>query len=201
VSEKGFELPEPLRGVFERSAHPMLVVDDDRHLVAVNDPGCRLLRYSREQLLELRIDDITPEEHRQTVERFWADTLAGKAPVGDYDLLRGDGTRIVAPYSAIPNVAPGLHLGIALLGSKGGEVAPRPDDRAERGLTRRERQVLRQIALGATSEQAAGQMGVSPETARTHVRNAMEKLGARTRAQAIALALKRRLIDADPDAE
>jgi DNA-binding CsgD family transcriptional regulator len=41
-----------------------------------------------------------------------------------------------------------------------------------------------------TTTVAAGQLGISPETVRTHVRNAMNKLGARTRAQAIAVALR-----------
>ena len=41
-----------------------------------------------------------------------------------------------------------------------------------------------------TTTAAAEQLGISPETVRTHVRNAMNKLGARTRAQAIAVAMR-----------
>ena len=40
---------------------------------------------------------------------------------------------------------------------------------------------------------------LSPETVRTHVRNAMAKLGASTRSQAVALALQQREITADPE--
>ena len=39
---------------------------------------------------------------------------------------------------------------------------------------------------------------LSPETVRTHVRNAMAKLGASTRSQAVALALQQQQITADP---
>ena len=41
-----------------------------------------------------------------------------------------------------------------------------------------------------TTTTAAERLGISPETVRTHVRNAMNKLGARTRAQAIAIAMR-----------
>jgi DNA-binding NarL/FixJ family response regulator len=57
-------------------------------------------------------------------------------------------------------------------------------------LSRRERQILGLLAAGLTGEQAAERLFVSPETVRTHVRNAMRKLGAKTRARAIVLALK-----------
>ena len=45
------------------------------------------------------------------------------------------------------------------------------------------------VALGNTSLQIAEQLVISPETVRTHVRNAMAKTGARTRAQLVAMAL------------
>jgi DNA-binding NarL/FixJ family response regulator len=57
-------------------------------------------------------------------------------------------------------------------------------------LTERERQVLALLAEGKTGEQAAESLFLSPETIRTHVRNAMRKLGAKTRVHAVALALR-----------
>lgn len=42
-----------------------------------------------------------------------------------------------------------------------------------------------------TGEQVARRLVLSPETIRTHVRNAMEKLGARTRTEAVVKALDR----------
>jgi DNA-binding CsgD family transcriptional regulator len=49
--------------------------------------------------------------------------------------------------------------------------------------------VVTLIALGHDTSQIADGLLVSPETVRTHVRNAMSKLGARTRAQLVAIAL------------
>jgi DNA-binding NarL/FixJ family response regulator len=63
-------------------------------------------------------------------------------------------------------------------------------------LSPREREVLGLLAGGMTGEQAAADLSLSAETVRTHVRNAMEKLGARTRAHAIALAMREGELDA-----
>ena len=57
-------------------------------------------------------------------------------------------------------------------------------------LSSRESEVLAMLADGLTGEEIARRLVLSPETVRTHVRNAMNKLGARTRAQAIAVAMR-----------
>ncbi|MBV9213080.1 MAG: response regulator transcription factor [Actinobacteria bacterium] len=57
-------------------------------------------------------------------------------------------------------------------------------------LSPREREVLDLLAQGLTGEQAATQLSLSPETIRTHVRNAMDKLEANTRVHAVAIALR-----------
>jgi DNA-binding NarL/FixJ family response regulator len=61
----------------------------------------------------------------------------------------------------------------------------------ERWLTPRERQVLQQLAAGSTAVQVAEDLFLSPETVKSHVQNAMLKLGAETRIQAVAMALER----------
>ncbi len=57
-------------------------------------------------------------------------------------------------------------------------------------LTRREREILGLLAEGMSGARIAEKLVLSPETVRTHVRNAMAKLGASTRSQAVALALR-----------
>ncbi len=61
-------------------------------------------------------------------------------------------------------------------------------------LTRREREILGRLAEGLSGAQIAEKLVLSPETVRTHVRNAMAKLGASTRSQAVALALQQQQI-------
>ena len=61
-------------------------------------------------------------------------------------------------------------------------------------LTPRQREILELLSRGYTGSEVAELLYLSPETVRTHIRNATEKLGAHTRAEAIALALARREI-------
>jgi DNA-binding NarL/FixJ family response regulator len=61
-------------------------------------------------------------------------------------------------------------------------------------LTQREREVLRLLADGFTNDEIGSQLSISPETVRTHVRKAMNKLDADTRTQAVAIALRQSLI-------
>jgi DNA-binding NarL/FixJ family response regulator len=60
-----------------------------------------------------------------------------------------------------------------------------------RALSRREAEVLELLASGLTGEEIAQRLVLSPETVRTHIRNAMGKLGARTRTGAVVKALDR----------
>ncbi len=58
-------------------------------------------------------------------------------------------------------------------------------------LTDRQRAVLTLVAQGHSSDAIAERLGIGEGTIRTHVEHARKKLGARTRAQAVAIALQR----------
>jgi len=58
-------------------------------------------------------------------------------------------------------------------------------------LTPRERQVFQLLARGFTGPEIAEQLVLSPETVRTHVQNGVDRLGASTRVQAVAVAITR----------
>lgn len=67
----------------------------------------------------------------------------------------------------------------------------RENGSTQKALSRRESEILTMLAKGLTGEEIARRLVLSPETVRTHVRNAMEKLDARTRTQAVVKALDR----------
>lgn len=77
-------------------------------------------------------------------------------------------------------------LSAALAGGPGAARAPR--------LTPRERDVLRLLADGFSNEQIGERLAISGQTVRTHVQKAMDRLGAATRTQAVATALRASLI-------
>jgi DNA-binding NarL/FixJ family response regulator len=61
-------------------------------------------------------------------------------------------------------------------------------------LTPRESEVLRQVAAGQTNKSIALKLGISEHTVKFHLGSAMTKLGAASRAEAVALAIRRGLI-------
>ncbi|HSP73742.1 MAG TPA: response regulator transcription factor [Gaiellaceae bacterium] len=73
----------------------------------------------------------------------------------------------------------------ALAGAVRGEVV---------SLTQREREVLRLLADGLSNDEIGKVLFISPETVRTHVRKAMDKLDADTRTEAVAKAIRSSLI-------
>ncbi|MBK1783965.1 LuxR C-terminal-related transcriptional regulator [Prauserella cavernicola] len=74
--------------------------------------------------------------------------------------------------------------------------AQRPAQPGERGpLSRREVQVLQQVAAGASNNDIAAALGLMPNTVKAYVRSAMRKLDATNRTHAAFLARARRLID------
>ncbi len=62
-------------------------------------------------------------------------------------------------------------------------------------LTRREVEVLRRIAGGNRNRDIADILLISEETVKVHIKHIMEKLGARDRTQAIAIAVRRGIME------
>jgi DNA-binding CsgD family transcriptional regulator len=62
-------------------------------------------------------------------------------------------------------------------------------------LSAREIGVLEELAMGTSTEEIAGKFHVSPHTVRTHIKNILRKLDARTRAHAVAIAYSEDAID------
>jgi two-component system, NarL family, nitrate/nitrite response regulator NarL len=63
-----------------------------------------------------------------------------------------------------------------------------------RALSPREREVLRLLAGGGSYAEIGSELFLSPDTVRAHAQRAMTKLGARTRTQAVAVALREAMI-------
>jgi DNA-binding NarL/FixJ family response regulator len=74
--------------------------------------------------------------------------------------------------------------------------AGEPSEGRSSDLTERELDVLGELAGGYSVEQIGERLHLSPHTVRTHLRNGMRKLGAQTRAQAVAIAISEGAIEA-----
>jgi PAS domain S-box-containing protein len=187
------------RKVFARSLNPMLIVDDSRRYVDANGAACALLGLAREEVLSRTISDFTPPQALDQLEDMWAVFLRDGSMTGTYELLMPDGSTLITDFSAVAAIEPGRHLTIFLLSAESDhELVDGPAARfeeAEHALSPREREVMGLLAVGETGEAVAVRLNISPETVRNHVRRAREKLGARTRVHAIALAIERGELD------
>ena len=113
--------------------------------------------------------------------------------------MRADGVRVLVQYAAWWTELDSrrLALYVAL------EVRPRDHPVQLAGsvahevqtLSPREREVVGLIALGLRAHEIAGELEIAPSTVRSHTRNAMEKCGARSQAQLVALFCASRLSD------
>ena len=181
--------------VFERSRSPMLLFDDDRVYTHVNDAACAALGIPRDGIVGQRVGHLTPSDRQSQERELWDRLMRTGHLVSPWRVERPDGSTRELLLNTTLHAAPGgLHLSVYLL--EGDEVTSEPAGAASGTLSPRERQVVQMLALGRTGEQVAQELSLSPETVRTHVRNAMDRTGARTRAQLIAIALRDGLIEA-----
>jgi DNA-binding NarL/FixJ family response regulator len=79
--------------------------------------------------------------------------------------------------------------------NRDGNADPRGENTA--GLSPREREILGLLAEGRTQGQIAGELVISSKTVATHIQHILSKLGVNTRAQAVAMAFRRGLVEPD----
>lgn len=191
-----------LRAAFDRSRHPMLIADDQRRWVTGNAAACDLLGIPREEIPWRTIDDFTPPNERKRLAEQWTAFLASGGAEGWYQLYVPDRGPVPVEFSATANVLPARHLSVFIPSDEvsaersksalareatWAPVAAEGGGRLQ--LTEREREVMTLVASGLQSGDIAERLFLSPETVKSHVHNALGKLGAHTRAHAVAIAL------------
>jgi PAS domain S-box-containing protein len=182
---------------FAQSRNAMVLVDSDRRLVEVNGACLKLLGYRREEMVGRPLfklvvggPQFTPAE--------WRERLATHRYTGEGRLLAADGTTVAVQYAATTEVVTGrkLVLVVTLTSSRWGARFRRvaTPGHGPKTLSAREREIVRLVALGNTGPEIADELRITHDTVRTHVRNAMEKADARSRAHLVAKALGEGLV-------
>jgi PAS domain S-box-containing protein len=180
---------------FKRSANAMFVVDLDRRIVAVNDAGAALAGRSADALTGERVATFLVDPAEAPDDAVWrAQVLRGES-FGRRRIRRPDGSTRVVDFAMRASRSGGsvLVLGVCLRDRAGGGSEPAHEPAP---LSKREQEIVSHIALGEVTPEICAALHIAPDTVRTHVRNAMAKTGARTRAQLIAIALTEGLLDA-----
>ena len=184
------------RAAFERLPYPVVLLDDERRYVDGNRAARRFLGVSKPDLLKRRTDDFTAAEALGDIEQRWSAFMRLGRLEGRYPIRLANGLEQTIEFKAVASISPGCHLASF-------QVAPEPAGRSEPRivenppgtLTAREREVMTYLARGFKAQTIAELTFLSRDTVRTHVRNAMRKLDARSRPHAVALAIKSGQID------
>ena len=129
---------------------------------------------------------VAPEETRRARESF-AQKIVGKVEATDEEvvLLQEDGDRVNVEVSAVPLYAGGKIIGVF---GQLVHVDEEPDRPPHPSLTPRQAEVLRLLERGHSTAQISGELHLSPETVRNHIRHLFRALGVHSRIEAVAVA-------------
>ena len=198
----------------ERAACPAVATGPDNRIVAWNHLFEELV--GRDRLSQLNLQELLRCRHANGNLMSRGHTalhemvLAGEAPAAfEVDLEPPRKSRVRAEVSVVvvlDRTEPDHRLIYMLrprhrrrrvdaaleqlLSGGVGPPAPGPAHRSTSPLTRRQREVLRLMALGATAAEIADELGITHNTVRSHIRAIFHALGVTRQTEAVALALR-----------
>ena len=182
--------------VFQTSTNPIVVLDDQERIVEINDAVLALVGGRRLETVGTHMETRFSPDARPGAERTWQQMLRAGEYVGTQRILRLDGPEIEVDYaSRLINVAGRKLVVVVVLPVEQPAFSSATTTGAQ--LSNRELEVVALVALGHETAEIAVELYVSEHTIRSHVRNAMGRLGARTRAHLVAIALSRQLLQLD----
>ena len=194
--------------VLDQVGLAVIATDADGVVTTWNARAEALYGWARGEAIGRHISELTvPDESRLPAEQIMEALQRGEPWQGAFRLRRKDGSLFTAFVKDSPILdQDGRLIGIVGVSIEIGEPelaqavrlaiseGNNNHGRRTRTLSPREREVLSMLARGLTGEQIAERLVLSPETVRTHIRNAREKLGASTRVEAVTMALLSREI-------
>lgn len=188
---------EPFWSVFEQSKIPMTLIGRDRRWVAVNDAALEFFRFSRDEAIGTIAGSMIEDDDPTLGDRLWEQLVRTNELYAEHLVSHRSGTSMRVSFAAHGTTSGGRWLALLVVLSArfqpGGAELIATNEAKSPGsasaLTPREREVVRRVALGAGTRQIAADLYLSPATVRSHVRNAMVKTNAHTRAQLVAITL------------
>ncbi len=178
------------------SAEALFAVDGDQRIVAWNRQATAVFGYDLESALGahcyqlLGCCDVGGNRFCRAGCAVISNATDGAAPPTlQLQARTRDGTRVPIEVSTIVLFS-GDHLDTVmhLCRPVARQRAVTPTRPLRRSLTARERQVLNCLCRRSSTEEIAGELGISAVTVRNHMQHLLEKLAVHSRAEAVALA-------------
>jgi DNA-binding NarL/FixJ family response regulator len=191
--------------LFREGIATVVANERDLELVATAGTGKAAVERFREHLpditlMDLRLPDMSGISAIAAIREEFSDArvIVVTSFEGDYDVQRALTAGAFgyllksAPLDELVGVIRKVHAGCKHV----------PADLAENlavyiggeSLTEREVEVLRRIAEGDRNRDIGERLSISEDTVKVHVKRIMDKLGAKDRTQAVAIALRRGIV-------
>jgi PAS domain S-box-containing protein len=103
---------DELHALFENTQEAILISDAESRYIDANPAACALTGYTREELMRLKVRDITPSAQQDSGIRQWREFLRTGRMEGEYYIRRRDGRQVEVEFRAVANFLPGLHLSV-----------------------------------------------------------------------------------------
>lgn len=166
-----------LQAAFDALPSAIVVFDRQWRYTHANAQASHIMGAPVGQIVGRHVGEFTTKENQASVQRLLDDLSTRGESSGVHHLRGPSGKGRVVRYRARSEFLPGLNIIVS-------DELPA----AGRRLSPREAEIMTLLARGLNGTKIAEELAISRETVRTHIRNAMEKLQARTRPHAIALA-------------
>jgi DNA-binding CsgD family transcriptional regulator len=192
------DLPTRLNGSpGANSAEALFAVDANQRIIAWNNEAVRVFGYAAVAAIGAQCYSLVSARD-QFGRRFCrlgcpvirAASAGGVPPTLRLNARARNGDPIAVDVSTIVLLSGDSPGPVIHLCREAASVPAVPTKRAMTELTNRERQVLRALCRGSSTEAMANQMGVSETTIRNHVQHLLAKLAAHSRAEVVALAYR-----------
>ncbi|HKI86764.1 MAG TPA: LuxR C-terminal-related transcriptional regulator [Thermoanaerobaculia bacterium] len=203
-----------LANVVASTAEAAFVTDEEETIISWNEAAQSLLGWSAEEVLGKAcfgvLCGVDAFGNRYCKQECAVKEMAKNSePIHRYQLIytSKEGKPVPVEISIVVVSNPGsessqlVHLIRPLAGGDGplgeptrGPVSTRNGGPEELGLSDRELEILRLLASGKSSREAANELGIKYATVRNHVQNILRKLGVHSRVEAVSLALRNKLI-------
>lgn len=100
-----------LSAMFEHALDAILLADDQGRYLDANPAACRLVGHPREALIGSHVADLL-HDPAQAFEPAWREFLRQGTASGQIRLRAADGRLLVARFSSVAHIQPGVHLSI-----------------------------------------------------------------------------------------
>ena len=107
------KLNKPIfKAVFDHARDLILIADNEGRFIEVNETACKKLGFSRDELLNMSVTDITFGPMKSYGNKKWAEFIKAGIDEGEYVLQTKTGKILYTEYKAIANIRTGEHLSV-----------------------------------------------------------------------------------------